>query len=364
MSHPDAPISEPTVTGSTADVAEVIENGPPARKGRKGLFTAVIAAGVTLALMVGVGVAYRVLSGESKRPEQFTPASVVAYLSVDLDPSLEQKMQMLKLAAKLPKDQGAAAIKDSAGLLDKVLTQLSLPGVDTRRDLTSWVGMRMGLSLWLDSGKHPFALITVTSRDDAEAGAGLARIKKTQKELGFVVRDGGALIAVGGMGAQEAAEAASAEAAKSPLSTSKSFADARGWLADEQLAIAWTDLDRFGEAMSAIMQPAMSSEVAPRMKDAYKGTYIVGVRLAGDGFEAPTGHGTKHKDTGLTDALAKLGELPGNSGAGLVTKLADDFGKDPGMGMNGLFGLLGGPPRPPHAGHRRRLHRQWPAQRR
>ena len=298
-----------------------------------------VAAGMVLVLVVGLGVyvAYRTFFADGRHPERFIPASVAAFVSIDLDAGLGQQAKLLKLAAKLGKQYGAAANVDpqTANVLADLLDQLHLTGVDVKRDLTSWLGLRVALSLWLDGQAHPYALIAATTTDDAKATAGLDRVRKTlhDADLGFVVHDGTALIAIGERDAQQAADAAATEAAKAPLDALTAFHDARNWLGDGQLVVVWVDLDKYNGTFTAAlgglgglgrlsglggidriggMEPSTPATAG-------HGTSITGVSVTDDGLEARfRTFNAQRKAGGMRDALARLSDLPANTQVGAV----------------------------------------------
>jgi len=87
---------------------------------------------------------------------------------------------------------------------------------------------------WASADGPAYTLLTAASTDDDAARQGLARIQGRQSsdDFGFVVADGHVLIARGDHGAQAAAEAAHAEAAKTPLSGVREIAEIQAELAD------------------------------------------------------------------------------------------------------------------------------------
>jgi hypothetical protein len=328
--------ADPTATpvdGATAETSAVTIDldaervgdaaGAPEVPRRRPRVVALVAAGVTLALMVGVGIGYRVLSGDGRKPEQFTPASVAAFVSIDLDPGIGQQVSLWRLAGKLPKGSGAGEVSSAQGAAERLLTQLNLSGVDVKRDLMSWLGLRAAVSAWTDSGGRTYGLFAALSKDDSAADEALRRLADSH-DLGFVVKDGTVLIAVG-EDAQRAAQEAADEAARAPLADLAGFRQAREWLADDQVLLVWADLTRAGSMMMGAIGP--DSPMPEEMKEAFVGTAVLGVRAADDGIEARyRTFGAGRKAAGGADALARLGALPGNSAAGAAVTLADDFG--------------------------------------
>src|SRR4051794_30814251 len=104
------PSAVPTYLGS-GDILGAPEAAPRgAGKGR----LAAIGIGVVAVAGIGVGAAFAAgaFGGSSAQPETMVPATAVGYLSVDLDPSLGQKVDALRFLRKFP------AAKASLGSTD------------------------------------------------------------------------------------------------------------------------------------------------------------------------------------------------------------------------------------------------------
>ncbi|MEU7821097.1 hypothetical protein [Catellatospora sp. NPDC049133] len=296
-----------------------------------------VAAAVAVVLLLGIGgyAVYRFVFGDGRSAEEFTPASVVAFASVDLEVGLEQQLKLLKLSAKTPKDTGGDTAEQRDKAMAELLRGLGLTGVDVDRDLLSWLGHRVGVSFWLDDGQA-YALITASSTDSADAEAGLGRVRAGLKtaSLGFVVRDGVALIAIGEKNGQQAAEKAFAEAQRAPLATAAQFSADRAWLQGDQLAVVWADLARYGDAVTTAIQAGMTAEekemfglAAPEdAKPKEQGRFIAGVRATDHGIEARyRTFGSNATPAGLRDAVTKLGALPADTHVGVVAQLPRDL---------------------------------------
>ncbi|GAA1835231.1 hypothetical protein GCM10009682_61800 [Luedemannella flava] len=308
---------------------------PPAPRRRFGPVRIALAAGVVLALLVGVGAYAASMLSPDKRPEEFTPATVVAFAGLDLAASLEQQIKLLKVAKDLP--EGA---KDGKGFLEAWLKKAGLDGVDVKRDIISWLDKRVAVSLLPNGKDEPYALIAAATNDDAKAVEGLKRVDAAIKDtdLGFVVRDGGALIAIGTRDAQAAATRAADEAARNPLSSSPAFKDAAARLDDDQLLTVWADFGAIGDMVKAVGEKSLV-----QLGDT-SGTLILGVRATTDGFDARyhlTGTSAGTAAAGGGDALAKVAAMPGDTQIGAATKLPDTLAANnvASMLFGGLFGF-------------------------
>ncbi|GAA1772281.1 hypothetical protein [Luedemannella helvata] len=348
------PVAQPSWPAPTAQVpaftgTDTLTTELPPRRRRLGAGRVIAAAVVTLALLAGVGAYAATMLGGGKRPAQFTPATVVAFAELDLAASLEQQIKLLKLAADLP--EGA---KDGKALLESWLKDAGLDGVDIKRDIMSWLDKRLAISVLPNGKDEPFALISAATTDDGKAADGLSRVDAAVKDvdLGYVVRDGGALIVIGEGDAQAAATTAADEAAKRPLADAPAFRDAVQRLDDDQLITLWTDFGAIGDLAETAGERSMV-----QLGD-LRGTLVLGVRATTDGFEARyhlTGLPVDTLPAGGGDALARVSALPGDTQIAAATKLPELslaannmggllFGGLGGLGVLGLLGATGGMP--------------------
>jgi hypothetical protein len=319
----------------------------PVEGARGARLTVLLGASLVLVLLIGVGavLGWRLLSA-GERPADNLPASLAAYAGVDLAPAPDQEARLLELARKLPRSGTTldGHSFDPAGLIDGAIGDH--PGVDVRRDLTSWLGVRFGVGAWLDGQSRPYVLIAAASRDDNAARAGLRRLHDafTDADLGYLVSNRLVLVAVGDRDAQAAVEAARAEAAAHPLAKAAGFLDATRWLGEPQVVLAWMDNARCrGFTKAQLAQDNGLSGVDNRAGPA-SGQVIFGVRATGDGLTARfRSSGEDAMGTPVPDALSRLGALPGDSAVAAVARvpahLADATGNllDP---VTVAFGLL------------------------
>lgn len=133
---------------------------------------AISAAG---ALVVGAVAVAAVLLLAQPNPsvEKMVPATHDVMVIANLNPSLAQKVNLLRAVHSFPDTRTDAAI---ATKLDEALKQ---SGLSYTTDVQPWLGGEVGVSAKLnfDSGADsPFALFA-TSRDDAKAKAALAKLR-------------------------------------------------------------------------------------------------------------------------------------------------------------------------------------------
>ncbi|GIH04499.1 hypothetical protein Rhe02_25660 [Rhizocola hellebori] len=329
-----------------AEAAPVLEaeTGTETLSVRRSKTPVILAGAVAVALVLGVGafIGYRLLFGGGQPAERF-PASAVAYISIDLTPSADQTVKLVKLVKKFPDHSGDADPKAS---IEKLLEKLEIKGIEPKRDITSWLGSRLALGAWSDPQGETYGLLAISSEDDKAATAGLTRIRdKSSQGMGFVVRDGYALIAVGGKQAQRAAEAADAEAAKSPLSAQADFSTARKWLADDQIVVAYADLGglgRLADKFSKDLLPA--GEDLGDLSKTFKGRVIGGARIEQDAILVRSrSFGAEPTQTAaIGDAIARLGALPAGSEIAAVASLPSGLSESPLAGIPLSAALIGG----------------------
>lgn len=349
MSHPDSP-ETPVTPESTLEVApasvdaEATELLAPAAPKKSGLKAALIAGLVVVALAIGIGAfaAYRMVFTSDAHPEESLPGSVLAYAALDFDPGLNQQAKLVTLAKKFPKIKDAG---DPAKWISNFFAESDLKNVDVKKDLASWLGLRVGVGLWLNADGKPYALIAAESRNDDKAKAGLERVRAAVKDadLGYKVKDGTALIAVGERRAQEAVDAATADATKAPLSKNQAYTANRAWLPADEVLTLWADLDGIADALDKLL-PEELGGMFDAQATQLKGTTILGARAFDTGLEIKArGFGSGAATPLATDPLKTLGGLPGSTVVGGSLGVPD-LAEGAGGGMLGLLGggMLGG----------------------
>ncbi|MCK0117551.1 DUF3352 domain-containing protein [Isoptericola sp. S6320L] len=181
--YPGTPAEPPT--DGTAEPAAHAEAAAaaPVRRSRKGL---VIGGSIAAGLLVlgGAGAAaYAMLDGGGAQPEAALPASTIGYVRVDLDPSAEQKINLLRLADRLPDlsaDLGVEIDEDSdlKQVIAEAVTASGECDLDYDADIAPWIGDRGALAAvpGADGEPQPVWVLAVTDEDAArpalESGLG------------------------------------------------------------------------------------------------------------------------------------------------------------------------------------------------
>ena len=129
--------------------------------------TVAIAVAVAFVATGAVAVGLYALRGSGEDLTRMIPASADVYVSIDLDPSLQQKLNVNTLARKFPSLRGAQGIDgavDSA--MDDALSGM-VSGVSFHRDVRPWLGSQIALVARMTSGSDEAILLA--SKDDAAA---------------------------------------------------------------------------------------------------------------------------------------------------------------------------------------------------
>ncbi len=142
------PAGAPTYLG-TGDILGASEPAPRGGGKRK---LAAIGVGVVAVAGIGVGAAFAAgaFGGSSAQPDALVPATAVGYVSIDLDPSLGQKVDALRFLRKFPSAKASLGSTDDirkwvfeqATKDDASLSQLSYD-----RDVKPWIGDKFGLAV-------------------------------------------------------------------------------------------------------------------------------------------------------------------------------------------------------------------------
>jgi hypothetical protein len=194
--EPTAPVDpEPTTALPTFDPAAITPYVPPARRGSatRTLSIVGITAVVVLAILCGGAYAvYLLINGGGPRPADVLPASTVAVISVDLDPSATQKISAISTIRRFPslrRDLGLNSTDDLRKYAFDKLVLGSCSGLDFNRNVKPWIGDRAALAAVDLGDKNPAPALVLQITDQAKAKAGFATIAAcdTSGDLGWAV---------------------------------------------------------------------------------------------------------------------------------------------------------------------------------
>jgi hypothetical protein len=168
------PPSEPEFLGPPTDTRGSSSH-PRRGFGRRWAVTGVAAAAVLGAVGAGAwGVGQLMAGGDS--PAAAVPATAVAYVGLDLDPSASQKIEALRTLKKFPAlaEQLDLGVRDDlrAWLFEQLQEQGTCEQVDYATDIEPWLGDRMAVAAVPGAGNRLEPLVVLqTSDPDAAADA-------------------------------------------------------------------------------------------------------------------------------------------------------------------------------------------------
>lgn len=307
---------------------------PPAARGRRrGL---VVAAAVVAVGLVGGGAALAAskLGGGGAQPDEVVPASAVAFVAVDLDPSSGQKIDFLRFARKFPDAADAIGKDDDVrkAMFEALKKQGDLKG-DWATDVAPWLGDRAGFAVLPPAadGEDPGAIAVLAVKDEAKAKAGLAKVSSGQAKCEFT--DGWAVCSDDAAIAKKAL----ADAGDKPLSQAKEYSGDVGALGERGIARAWFDLARLQEAV-----PTSGGQMSAALSSTrLTGRAAFALRFDGPNLEL-TGHavGTKLPElkgsAGVDDLPADSVAVYGFSGADRLVDYAYAQVRKAAEGMNAV----------------------------
>jgi len=121
---------------------------------------------------------------EKARAAGMAPAESLAFVSVNLDPAIEQKRAVASIARKFP-DLSAQA-GDFEEARDKALGQIAAQArLNYKLDVQPWLGNELAVAvLPAQGGKAPVSVLMAASKDDDKAKAALEKAKAGGKFTG------------------------------------------------------------------------------------------------------------------------------------------------------------------------------------
>jgi len=233
---------------------------------RRGLVAGVVASVLVIVGGAGAVAAYQVLAPKGAQPDTVIPASALAFVRLDLDPSAGQKISATRFLSRLPKvakDGDAVDLKQT--LWDSaVRAQPDLQALDYATDVEPWLGDRAGLAL-LPGGtlKEPNIVVALEATDPAKAKAGIEKVAtasgSSADDLEVTTKGDYAYITRRGNGA-----AVLSELAKGSLSTSATYTNDLAALGDSGVASAWVDTAGIARLLPSLVgSPASTTSAAP-----------------------------------------------------------------------------------------------------
>jgi hypothetical protein len=344
-------------------------------------------------LAIGAG-AWAALSffQQGAQPAEALPASTVAYLSIDLDPSGGQKIDAFRTLDKFPafKDKvGIHSVDDVRRKIGEELIKSTGCHLTFDADIDPWLGDRAAIAAVDLGNPQPDPVFVVQSKDDSKADAGVHELLNCgdapTTDVGYDVHDGWVVIAR----SQALADKAVAAADRATLADDATYqkwtkavgdagvvnmyaAPAAGDYLSRQLTNLQDSFGGFGVAGVPGVAPApgdaMPSQAASPASQTVTSAYHAGLaapggsselggvlkdfqgaaatlRFTGDGLEFVTASDARLSQSNFTtdQGGAAVSRLPDDTAAafglgfkpGWVSALANRFGSYSGGGQTG-----------------------------
>lgn len=310
--QPEPEYLGPTTTGATRG------SGPRRRWGAVG------AAGLAVVAATGGawGIGQLMAGGES--PATAVPAEAVAYLSIDLDPSAEQKVEGLRTLQKFPALEEKLDLGARDDLRRWVFEQIQkdggCPELDYAGDVEPWLGDRMAIAA-VPAGERvdPLVVVQVTDQDAARDGV---------EVLGGCAGEDPAVAFVGDFmllgEKQGAVDAMASGAEESPLADDAGFTTWTERAGDPGIITAYISK----ELPDVLARGATESEQIRSVYEDFEGGAAV-LRFSDGTIEAKTVAEGLPAGVATADAgLPTLGTLPGTTAFALSVVLPEDWLQD------------------------------------
>lgn len=344
--------TEPTVPLDPAAEVETVGPQGPQGPSRRAMTVTAVAVAIAAVLGGGAYAAYSFLNGGGPQPADVLPASTVAMVSVDLDPSAGQKIAAIRSIRRFPllkKELGLQADDDLRKFVfDKVTAGVDCKGLDFDRDVKPWLGKRAAFA-GVDLGeKDPTPVIALQVSDAARAKAGFDAIMRctSPEDFAFVVGEDYLIASDSAAHAQ----AVLAKGKEKPLADDAAYQKWTGEAGDAGVvsfyvgrsAAAYAEnlldglSDNFAEGLvggpsddsgSSGGQGLGSSGAFASAKDALKGFEGLGgtIRFSGGGMELSLASGGLTKISDSPSVGDEVGDLPGDTAVALGFGIGKDY---------------------------------------
>lgn len=156
----------------------------------------VIAGGAVLALAVGSAAAFLLVLKPASTVEKMVPATANLLVIANVDPSMSQKVNLMRALHAFPD------LKTDSAITAKLDQALKTSGLSFSGDVQPWLGAEAGFSaqVSVQETKTTPAAVYLVSRDDSKAAATLAKLRTGKWGTSYQWRDqtyNGISIAVG-----------------------------------------------------------------------------------------------------------------------------------------------------------------------
>jgi hypothetical protein len=329
-----------------------------------------ILAGVTVAVLAVVGLggwgAFTLLSGGGSQPSEAFPADTIGYVSIDLDPAADQKIEGLSILRKFPGIEKELDISDRDDLrryvFEKIQDEGECKDVDYEEDIAPWIGDRLGVGAVPQGEDDVAALVALQVTDQEAAPAGLDALARCgggdDAEFGYAFSGDYAVItettkqarlladeaAEGSLADDETFQARMSEVGDSGIVTMYASADAPDYLVDLQESmfavpdagvqtVSAEPLSEQGVVLTSGPIAPGSDQMPDEMTEQLKKLYadfegMAGVVRFEDGaveFEFAAAGMPSGLPGGSTDEGTGVTELPASTGAAMALALPDNW---------------------------------------
>ena len=345
--------TEPTVPLASSHEVETVGPESPERGARRGGVIAVVAAAVVAVLAGGAYAAYSYLDGGGPQPADVLPASTVAVVSVDLDPSAGQKIAAIKSIRRFPTLKKSLGLEADDDLREYVFDKLTAGGEcsqDFDKDVKPWLGKRAAFAGVDLGGSSPVPVIALQITDPAKARNGFDSIVRCldPEDFAFVVGDDYLIASDSAEHAQQVLDGGKDKPLADDASYQK-WTDEAGdagvlnfWVGKRAAGYAEDLLDEFSGGFTEGLLGGTgggddesfaeedfdgSPDPLQSAKDALDGFQGLGgtVRFAGGGMELSIAGGGIERISDLATVGKQFGELPADTALALGFGVTDDY---------------------------------------
>ncbi len=262
--------------------------------------TSLVAGIAALAVIAAGGAGYAAFSafnGSGSQPEEVLPASTIAFVKVDLDPSAGQKLELLQLLKKFPRSaQLQSSDTDFGDWLVRRLVESDpgSSGITYATDVKPWLGKRFAVAA-LPGAKGAGsvdAVVVLQETDDTAAAAALAKIKAKSASPAFDYAFSNGYVVVAPDSA-DAAHRAVAAATTSSLAHDQQFVADVATLQSDEVITGWADAKKVGAVLKGQLASGTAlggigsdaSGLGALVDSKYTGRYVLGVHAASGSIE-------------------------------------------------------------------------------
>lgn len=264
----ETPTSPPPGPDATVEQPAAPAAAPAAGGGNGKKIALGLGAVVAVAAVGGGAYAWTQLSGGGTQPHDVLPADTIAYVRLDLDPSASQKIDLFRLAKRVPELSKELGIEDEGDDLRKIVLQDALEGcddVDYAKDVEPWLGERIGLGVGPNLQDEEESLrIAVQVTDEKAAKAGIGKLFACGgDDFGIGFLDGYAIVTP----TQKSADAAVEAASKSSLADDADFARDQDALDEQGVLSGWVDVK---DGLAAVKDAGLDDALGAQASDLEK----------------------------------------------------------------------------------------------